>query len=413
MEHRHASRIIQLLSTALILGACSDLAEPTRPENGGPNGPAALMSVTCTASTEAKTVSCAAPNRAGGDAVFGLDTGVRAVIIGGQGQNVVLTSSNIQVVADTFAFDVSVQNLISQALGTTDGQNPDPAGVRVFFDSGPTSTGSGTVTVANPDGTGTFTATSQPYFQYNSVLAPDSVTPTKTWKLQFTPDVTAFTFTVYVSAAVQYPDGYVDGTPYVVTLNPSETRTLTGTVRGVTGREIPSETVSWSTSDATTASVSGSQVTAGASNGFATLTASSGPRPAPYTTAVSVCPAMVVTDGADIPASIANTDCFSSYGDPNGRPTTSYYADLYRVTLTAGQTLTVTMDSGDNLDTYLLLAAPGTGRLVAANDDDDTEALGVGSRMVYTAEEPGVYVIEASTFNGLDTGAYTLHVTIS
>jgi hypothetical protein len=32
--------------------------------------------------------------------------------------------------------------------------------------------------------------------------------------------------------------------------------------------------------------------------------------------------------------------------------------------------------------------------------------------MTYTATQSGVYVIEASTFNGLDTGNYTLGVSI-
>jgi hypothetical protein len=404
MKHRYANRILSLLGTVLVLGACSDLAEPTQPEAGGPDGPSPLMSVTCTASTEAKTVSCAAPDRAGGGAAFGLDGQVHAVIIGGQGENVALTSSNIQVVADTFAFDVSVQNLIAQPLGTTDGVNLDSTGVRVFFSSGPNSAGSGTVTVANPDGTGTFTSTSQPFFQYDEVLDQNEVSPTKQWKIQFTPDVTSFTFTVYVAAAVQYPDGYVDGTPNVVSLNPGETRTLTGTVRGVTGRELPGETVSWSTSDDVTyATVTGSQITAGASNGVDTLTASSGVRPAIDPTAVSVCPATVVTDGMSIPAEIASTDCRSSFGGPGGRPNPSYYADLYRVTLTAGQTLTVSMDSGGSFDTYLLLADLDFGRLVDSGDNG----------MVYTATESGVFVIEASTFDSLDTGAYTLSVTIS
>ncbi|MDB4913574.1 MAG: peptidase [Gemmatimonadetes bacterium] len=120
----------------------------------------------------------------------------------------------------------------------------------------------------------------------------------------------------------------------------------------------------------------------------------------------------MVVNGTTLPSSISSADCFSTYGDPNGRPTSSYYADLHRVTLTAGQTITVTMDSGDNLDTYLLLAGPTSGRLVAGNDDDDTGVLGVGSRMTYTATVSGVYVIEASTFNGLDTGNYTLGISI-
>jgi hypothetical protein len=71
------------------------------------------------------------------------------------------------------------------------------------------------------------------------------------------------------------------------------------------------------------------------------------------------------------------------------------------------------MDSGDDLDTYLLLASPTSGFLVAGNDDDDTEVLGVGSRIIYTATATGVYVIEASTFQTSDTGNYTLNVTIS
>jgi hypothetical protein len=402
MKPRNAARTLPLLATVLALAACADGAEPTGPRAHAPM-PGMSMSLTCTASTQEGTVHCGSP--AGG--------GPRAVILGGQGVFVTLTSSNIQVVADTFAFDVTVQNLIPQPLGTTNGQTPDPAGVRVFFSAEPVSASGGAVTVANPDGTETFTAGQQPYFQYDSVLPQDAVTAAKRWKLQFTPEVTTFTFTLYISTAVQYPDGYVDGTPYTLSLNPGESIALPGVVRDFVGNALPGETVSWSSSAPGTASVSGTQVTAGGSNGFATLTASSGPRPAIYATSVSVCPATVVSDGTDLPSSISSTDCFSSYGDPNGRPTSSYYADLYRVSLTAGQTITVTMDSGDDLDTYLLLAGPATGFLVAGNDDDDEGALGVGSRMVYTATVSGIYVIEASTFNGLDTGAYTLHVTIS
>lgn len=403
MKSITASRILPLLATALALAACSDAADPVRPDTSAPDAPSSpQLAVSCTANLQARTVRCSEP---GG-------IGARAVILGGQHQYVSLASSNIQLIADTFAFNVAVTNLIPQPLGTTNGTTVDPAGVRVFFATGPTSTSGGTVTVANPDGTGTFTASGQPYFQYNTLLRQDSTSAQKQWKLRFTPEVTNFTFTVYVSTAVQYPNGYVDDMPYVITLNPNEARTLTGTARNFAGN--PTGTpVSWSSDAPATASVTGSQVTAGAARGFASLTASSGAAPGLFTTAVSVCQATVVTNGTSLPSQISSTDCFSSYGDPNGRPTNSYYADLYRVTLTAGQTITVTMDSGDDLDTYLLLASPGFGFTVAGNDDDEEEVLGVGSRMVYTATVSGVYVIEASTFNGLDTGNYTLGVTIS
>jgi len=397
-------RALPLLAAALALAACSDKADLVAPNAAAPDAPAPLVAVTCTASTQDLTVRCGGTGPGGG---------ASSVIIGGQGTRVRLASSNIQVVADTFAFDVTVENLIPQPLGTTNGTTADPAGVRVFFASGPVAAPSGAVTVANPDGTGTFTASGQPYFQYAGPLRADSVTAARRWKLRFTPGVTSFTFQLLVSAAVQYPDGYVDDIPYVLTLNPNEVRTLTGSVRSFSGVLQPGATIDWTSSAPGIAGVSGTQVTAGASRGVAELTASSGARPGVYTTAVSVCQATVVTSGTSLPSSISSSDCFSSYGSSSGRPTDSYYADLYRVTLTAGQTITVTMDSGDDLDTYLLLAGPGLGVLVAGNDDDDDNALGVGSKMIYTATESGVYVIEASTFNNLDTGNYTLGVTIS
>ena len=399
------SRILPALATALLLAACGDATGPVRtplPETDVPPGaPSTVATVSCTASLQARTVNCGAP-----------DDGLSSVIIGGQHQFVTLTSSNITVTADTFAFDVTVTNLIPQSLGTTNGSSADPAGVRVFFASGPTGSPSGTVTVANPDGTGTFTAAGQPYFQYNGMLKQDSVTAVKRWKLQFSPGVTSLTFTVLVSTAVQYPNGYIDDIPYVISLNPNEARALTGTARNFAGTPLGSA-VSWASNAPATASISGTTVTAGGSNGFASLTATSGATSGLWNPAVSVCQSAVVTNGTNLPSSIAASDCFSSYGSNSGTPSTAYYADLFRVTLTAGQTITVTMDSGDDLDTYLLLAAPGTGFLVAGNDDDPTEALGVGSRMIYTATQSGVYVIEASTFNGLDTGNYTLGVTIT
>jgi hypothetical protein len=404
MHSLRATRPLALVTAALVLAACADTG-PLRPEAMADPEPETLQTMmTCTVSTVGRTMTC------GADPALG---GASGVIMGGQGVNVTLTSSNGAVVLDTFAIDVTVTNLIPQALGTTNGSSADPAGVRVFFYEEPIATSGGTVTVANADGSAMFTSGSQPYHQYNGMLEQDATSAVKRWKFHLDGGATTFTFKVLISAAVQYPDGYIDGHYYVLTLNPGETRTLPGTVRRVNGGVHPNQAINWVSGAPATAAVSGSQVTAGGSNGFTEITGTSGPRPGIYTTAVSVCPATVVTNGTSLPSSISSSDCFSSYGSNSGRPSTSYYADLYRVTLAAGQTLTVTMDSGDELDTYLLLAGPTLGELVAGNDDDDEGELGVGSRMVYTATVAGVYVIEASTFNGLDTGAYTLGVTIS
>ncbi len=404
MRVSKTSRLLAMAGT-LALAACSDTSDPLRqPDLADTQPPSLTVALTCTADVQGGTVSC-------GSAGPSLAAGVRGAIVGGQNNYVRLSSSSASQVADTFGVDVTVTNLIPQALGTTNGSSADPAGVRVFFANGPTSTTGGTVTVANPDGTAMFTAANQPYHQYAGLLSQDSTTAVKRWLFHLTPEVSRFTFVVLVSAAVQYPDGYIE-TPYVISLDPNESRALTGTVFDFLGDTL-NDAINWSSSAPGTASVSGAQVTAGGSRGFAELTATSGPRQGFYTTAVSVCQSVVVSNGTSLPSSIASEDCFSTYGSNNGRPSTSYYADLFRVALTEGQTLTVTMDSGDDLDTYLLLAAPGTGFLVAGNDDDDEGTLGVGSRMVYTATQTGVYVIEASTFNGLDTGNYTLGVTIN
>lgn len=395
---------LPVIAAALALAACSDTSHPAQPGQIVEPENTLTASLTCTASTRTREVRC-------GDGA-GLADGVRGVVVGNQGTYIQLASSNITVAADTIAFDVTVENLIPQALGTTDGATEDPEGVRVFFVAGPASTGTGTVTVANPDGVASITAPDQPYYQYGGMLSQTTVSETKRWKLQFSPGVTNITFKVLVSAAVQFPEGYVSDTPYVLSLDPGETRSLTGTLFSVVGNPVPGAVINWTSNAPGTVSVNGSQVTAGATRGFATLTATSGSRPAFYSTAVSVCQSTVVGNGTSLPASIASSDCFSSFGSPSGQPTASIYADLYRVALTAGQTVTVTMDSGDQLDTYLLLASGATGFLVDGNDDDDEGVLGVGSRLVYTAPVSGVYVIEATTFGDLDTGSYTLGVTI-
>src|SRR2546427_6426143 len=127
-----------------------------------------------------------------------------ALILGGQGMSVQLRSSNVSYDASPqiFRADATVQNLTALNLGTPDGSTV--TGVRVFFYSGPTVTsGYGTVTVANPDGTGTFTGTNQPYFLYNEILPTGQVSSGRTWQWSVPSTVTFFTFQVLVDAAVQ------------------------------------------------------------------------------------------------------------------------------------------------------------------------------------------------------------------
>jgi hypothetical protein len=154
----------------------------------------AVAAVDCVANVKTGSVSCGGT----GDA--------HADIFSGQNSYVKLTSSNVSYNSGTeiFQFDVTVQNLMNEAIGTPDGVTPDTGGVRVFFGSGPTATtGTGTITVANADGTYTFLAPDQPFFRYSQVLAKNAVSSAKTWQLNVPNTVGSFTFRVYVATDVQ------------------------------------------------------------------------------------------------------------------------------------------------------------------------------------------------------------------
>src|SRR5207237_4948605 len=106
--------------------------------------------------------------------------------------------------------NVTLTNLLALPMNTADGTTADTGGVKVFFNSGPSVTGgTGTVTVASPDGTGTFTGTGQPFFKYTSgaVLGAGAVTASKTWRFTVPPTVTVFAFTVYVTSEMPVTTG--------------------------------------------------------------------------------------------------------------------------------------------------------------------------------------------------------------
>jgi hypothetical protein len=203
-----ALRAVLRLTAAPALVFAAACADSTAPPAAAP-GSAGPVRLECTADVAARTVRCAGPGAAAGG---------RADRIVGLGGGVKLTSSNVAVFADTFAFDVTATNQLEYPIGTTDGVNADPNGLRVFFYDGVHTTGgTGAVTVANADGVGTFTATGQPYFRYSGVLAPGATTAARRWKLRFAPGVQTFSFTVYVSTPVP-PGG---GTVYLRILDPT------------------------------------------------------------------------------------------------------------------------------------------------------------------------------------------------
>lgn len=121
---------------------------------------------------------------------------------GGQDSYVKLTSRGTRYdaagqYAETY---VSVQNLLSQAIGTPDGITV--SGVKVVFSQEPVVTsGSGIVTV-RADSVGDFTGTAQPYFEYPQILQPYEISDEKRWVFDVPSTVDTFRFSVFISAAV-------------------------------------------------------------------------------------------------------------------------------------------------------------------------------------------------------------------
>ena len=176
------------LAALLALSACSDGGGITQPAPAPtPAGP--LAAISCAASVRDGRVEC-------GQA----QSGARADrIIGGQRVNVLVQSSNVSYDSLTgkFAFDLTVQNLLVQRMGS-DGTTV--SGIKVFFASGPvTTSGTGTPSVANADGLDAFTGSFQPYFYYPGGLASNATTPAKRWELNVPKSVKTFAFTLYVS----------------------------------------------------------------------------------------------------------------------------------------------------------------------------------------------------------------------
>jgi hypothetical protein len=188
-----SARTAAVPAALAVLAACSD-GLPTHPAAPRTPVPPAPAGIPCTADVRAGTLVCS-----GGTG--GVAGGLRANrIIGGQGLNVTLTSSNVQYdsVTETLSADVTVQNLLVQRMGS-DGTTV--SGVRVFFATNPNTTvGEGRAEVANEDSTGMFTASGQPYFIYPGALPYQSVSAPRRWEFKVPRSVTTFVFTVYVHA---------------------------------------------------------------------------------------------------------------------------------------------------------------------------------------------------------------------
>jgi hypothetical protein len=113
---------------------------------------------------------------------------------------------------------------------------------------------------------------------------------------------------------------------------------------------------------------------------------------------VAGCEQVFITRGVTTAQRIESTDCTATFRSA------SYFSDQFTIQLTAGQTYTISMSSAD-FDTYLELFQQWDGTTVASNDDFGGTT---NSQITFTPTVSGLYVINAATYLGDKTGAYTL-----
>lgn len=272
MHRLERHQLVRTLTTAL----ASYLAVSCAPDRGsGPVGPqspnapgtqpegSVAFAVDCEVDAMGGSLECGS---ASASANRDLD-GLNAVILGGQDQFIRLSDGDSESYAsgtDVFSADVTVENLIEQALGTPDGTSS--TGIRVFFHTGPTNG----VTVRNADGGASFTGSAQPFFEYGSILDTNQTSSPKTWEFDMN-GATSFSFTVLVDADVPHPNGWVEVSPATESVGINETASLSATVYDVVGRT-EAASIEWSSGDPSIATVSGGTVT-GEAPGTVTISA--------------------------------------------------------------------------------------------------------------------------------------------
>ena len=251
--HSYAPRraLLWLAAAALpLLAACGDRSgnPASLPDAETPLPRSTVAALRCTGSVASPGLGCEEiPLTGVGSAAGGPRMDLH--VLGGQGTYVRLTSASPGYNAGTqvFSFTVTVQDLATLALATADGATRHAGGVQVFFSAPPVATGgTGTITVANATGKGTFTNTNQDYFQYggqiggvdqpelgaDGILSTAEVSSARTWQLNIPNTVTTFSFVLYVSTEMP-PGSVVTAAPQVTAVSPNPlvpgaTATLTG-----------------------------------------------------------------------------------------------------------------------------------------------------------------------------------------
>jgi len=248
----------------------------------------------------------------------------------------------------------------------------------------------------------------------NSAIASVSATGVVTGNLPGTATITATSEGKSGSTTVTVtlvPVGGVAVSPSTLSLTPSQTGTLAATVTDANGQVVTNRPVTWSTSDASIATVSQSGVVTAVASGSATITATSGSSSGTATVTVSPVPVASVTVA---PTSLSLTQgqtgsLAATVADANGAPLnrpvnwTSDHPSIATVssagvvTAVAPGSAVITADAGGKSGTASVTVAAVPIASVQVSPSTATLTAGQGTALVATVTDAnGVVVANAA-----------------
>jgi methionine-rich copper-binding protein CopC len=347
----------------------------------------------CTVDVEAGTETCRTPRpatAASADIVVVSRSYVSFVTTNGG------TSRGNPADEDTTSANLAVISYVGQPIGTLDGTNPASTGIRVFFAAVPqvTAVFSGTlasawVRVEGTDGNGNFAGpegefsyTDKPFYQYNGVLATGDTSTARQWMFVYSSNTRSFTYSVAVSAPVQYEFGWVTITPASLVLGPAEASAALGaSSRSATGAAMAAEPLTWSSSDPAVATVDASTgVVTGVAPGTATITATSmvkAQRKGSITVTVDAPPTLVSTTPADNATQVASMSNIElTFSEPVDVTTSSFTLECpagtaKTFTVSGSGTAVVTLNPDADLPAGTICTVKVIGVQVSDSDAND------------------------------------------
>jgi hypothetical protein len=255
-----------------MVGALASCTPEIRP-------PQPVGQISCVVDRRVAVVSCE-PTGADAASKPEVDRSGSALVLKSLGRDLGLAISATTFSDSGVAFDVQLENLLGQRIGSADGRSPDARGIRLLFVD-PVTGREPTAAIARLDrrtsaGAENLTAEGQPFVRISAVL--DSATRAAPVRvaLTFPPSARTASFGLVVVAPVQYPHGWLRITPESSQVGVGGSARLHAVRLDAHGRTAVAGTLTWATTTPDLASVSSSGEIAGRAEGLAHVTVTCG-----------------------------------------------------------------------------------------------------------------------------------------